>query len=102
MILTIIKGPVSLGLSRVVIPVSPTTITIGALTIRASTAAWPSTSAPTMLTACPMELGILAPASRRISKIVSMSTASTTVGNGTDKRAAAILSSSRVGTISWL
>ncbi|MNI65142.1 hypothetical protein D3C73_1206300 [compost metagenome] len=75
-------------------------MTIGALTIRASTAAWPNTSAPTMLTAWPMEFGIRAPASRRISKMVSISSASTTVGKGTARRAAAMLSNSSVGTIS--
>ncbi|MNR49755.1 hypothetical protein D3C85_1691750 [compost metagenome] len=76
-------------------------MTIGALTIRASTAACPSTSAPTMLTAWPMEVGMRAPASRRISNIVSIISASTTVGKGTDSLAVAMLSRSRVGTISW-
>jgi len=51
------------GITKPVIAVRATTITIGALTNPAVTAASPMTNAPTILIAEPMGRGILTPAS---------------------------------------
>lgn len=52
--LIIITAAPKVGVMRLVIPDIPTTITIGALTNLASTAAEPRTNAPTILRACPI------------------------------------------------
>ncbi|MOA06855.1 hypothetical protein D3C78_1265220 [compost metagenome] len=70
------------GVARLDIAVSETTITIAVDTKPACTAACPMTSAPTMDTADPIAFGIRTPASRRISKITSINSASTNAVNG--------------------
>ncbi len=83
------------------IPVIATTITINGDTMPAWTAAWPITRAPTILTAWPTARGSLIPASRRASKVISITSASSTAGKGTPSLAAAMLIRSCVGIISW-
>ena len=82
---------------RLVTPEMATTMIIGALTNRASTADCPSTSAPTIESACPMEAGVRSPVSRSRSKASSRMSASSTDGSGTPSRAFAMLMSSGVG-----
>ena len=72
------------GNTKFEIAVIETTMTIAADTIPASTAAVPTTKVPTMDTACPTAFGIRMPASRKISKVTSI----TTAGNGTPSRCA--------------
>lgn len=74
------------GVAKLAIAVIETMMTIAGETIPACTAAWPMTSAPTIEMADPTALGILTPASRKISNVISIMTASTKAGNGTDSR----------------
>ena len=76
-------APIKLGVRRAVVAVTPTIMIIGADTNLASTAAVPSTKAPTMLVACPIELGTLAPASLNPSKLINSMVSSRTLGKGT-------------------
>ncbi|MNC40325.1 hypothetical protein D3C75_890220 [compost metagenome] len=89
------------GMVKDAIPVNETTITIGAETIPAWTAACPITSAPRMLTAWPTVLGRRMPASRRASKATSIINASTIAGKGMVSRATAMDKSRLVGSMSW-
>jgi hypothetical protein len=63
-----------------------TIITIAGEKSPAYTAACPITSVPTMETDCAMALGILTPVSRKISKAISIMSASTYVGTETPSR----------------
>jgi len=85
----------------VVIPVRAVTITTGALTNLASTAACPNTRVPTIFTACPIGAGILVPASRKRSNINSIINRDTVVGTGTPWSEAEKLNNRGVGSISW-
>ncbi|MNY52912.1 hypothetical protein D3C86_1886290 [compost metagenome] len=88
------------GIINEEIPVMATTITIGAETSPAWIAAWPITSAPTILTAEPTCLGSRTPASRNASKVTSIIRASSSAGNGISSLDLATRSSRVVGTIS--
>ena len=76
------------------------TMTSGAEMKRASTAACPITTPPTVDSAFPMPCGIISPASRRSSKAISIKNVSKTGENGTPSRAFAIERRSGVGSIS--
>lgn len=80
--------------------VKATTITISGDTNPARIAASPTINAPTILTAEPITLGSLRPASRRVSKANSMPKASTNAGNGTPSLWAATARIRGVGSIS--
>lgn len=66
--------------TKLEIAVIDTTITIAADMMPASTAACPMTSVPTIETAAPMYFGIRTPASRNISKVNSIMSASIKAG----------------------
>ena len=68
---------------RLHIEVNATTITVIGETIPASTAAWPSTKAPTILMAADMLFGLLMSLSLSISNIVVSNIISNVVGKGT-------------------
>ncbi|MNP55072.1 hypothetical protein D3C76_1496840 [compost metagenome] len=74
------------GITKLEIAVIATTITIAADTIPASTAACPITIVPTIDTACPIVRGIRMPASRKISKAISIINASIKAGKGVPSR----------------
>ncbi|MMZ65030.1 hypothetical protein D1872_274040 [compost metagenome] len=99
MILAAIDMPVS-GITKLDMAVMDTMITIADEIKPAATAACPITSVPTMDIACPIFFGILTPASRKISYVNSMSTASTNAGKGTLSLCAARLITRLVGIIS--
>jgi hypothetical protein len=90
----------NLGIVNEAIPVIETTITIGAETIPASTAACPITNAPKILTACPTIFGSLTPASLNASNDISIIKASTKAGKGIASLDEAILNKRLVGIIS--
>ena len=77
-----------------------TTITAMGETIRASTALWPTMSAPMRLTASPTGSGSRSPASIRSSNAMSIAITSNATENGTSCFAATMLSSSFSGIIS--
>ncbi|MMZ65576.1 hypothetical protein D1872_279870 [compost metagenome] len=87
----------TIGMTKLEIAVKETTITIPAEINPACTAAWPSTNAPTMEIADPTTRGIRTPASRIISKVISMMKASSKAGNGIPSRWAVKLNNSGVG-----
>ena len=70
------------GTIKVETAVREMTITVAGPIKPADTAVWPITRAPTMLTACPKERGILILASLKISKMIITSSASSTAGKG--------------------
>ncbi|MNI73789.1 hypothetical protein D3C73_1298200 [compost metagenome] len=88
------------GIAKLAIPVRAITITIIGVMIPASTTADPRISAPTTETVWPMTRGMRTPASRRISKANSISSASTNAGKGTFSRWESRLIKSVVGIIS--
>src|SRR5690606_25824156 len=96
----IITAPFNGKTIRPDIPVRAITITIGALTNLANTAASPITKAPTILTADPTDSGNRTPASLRISKTNNSTRVSSMAGRGTPCLADIILSNNGVGTIS--
>ena len=69
-------------------------------TMRASTADWPTISAPMIETVSPMGLGRCRPASCSSSKETSIPSTSSAVEKGTERLASITLSSRRVGIIS--
>src|SRR5690606_11944620 len=77
------------GVIKLHMAVMATMITIRLLAIPAATDASPNTIAPTMLSACPIVLGIRTPASRKSSKAIIINIASTKGENGTPCREAA-------------
>ena len=82
-------------------PAVATTMTaMGDMTF-ASTADWPTISAPMTLTVSPMGLGSRSPASCSSSKAMSMPVISSAVENGTSCLDWMIESSSFEGIISW-
>lgn len=85
---------------KLVIAVMAITITTEALINLASTAACPSTNAPTMLTVCPRLLGNLNPLSLKSSNTIIIANTSIIVGNGTPIREAIKLNNNFCGIIS--
>lgn len=79
------------------IPVKDTIIIKIGLTMLASTAACPNTSAPTIPRVGPIGLGTLTLASRISSKENSITKISKIIGNGTDSLEAMIANKSSVG-----
>lgn len=84
-------------ITKDVIAVMATTITIGAPINPAETAASPITRAPTILTACPTTFGKRTPASLSISNMININKASINTGKGVPSCAAAILTNSAGG-----
>lgn len=88
------------GDTKLEIAVIDTTITMVDVIIPASTAAVPITNAPTIDIVGPIDRGIRAPASRKISKVISMINASIKAGKGTPSLCAAKFINKAVGIIS--
>ena len=89
------------GMARDEIPVIATTIIRIGLTILASTAACPSTNAPTIPIVGPIGEGTRSPASRINSKESSIKKISNMIGKGTVSLDATIANSNSVGISSW-
>lgn len=90
------------GTIKVETAVREMTITVAGPIKPADTAVWPITRAPTMLTACPKERGILILASLKISKMIITSSASSTAGKGVPSLAEVMEIKRGVGISSWL
>ncbi|MNP09381.1 hypothetical protein D3C76_1014880 [compost metagenome] len=86
-----------MGETKLEMAVKATIMTMMLETMPASTAAVPITRPPTMDTVGPTARGIRTPASRRISKVISISIASTNTGNGRFSRCELMVNSSSVG-----